>query len=632
MTEQKFNNEAFNEQAFLWSGQAILRLIRIIKTGEADAALDLVGMLQMEPELEPYVLAKTLEAARVLGMAEAAGAAAGLLKHANPRVRANAVEVVALQPELAKEQLSLCLADANNRVYANVVRALSRLGVDFKKNSFKKQTSKYGSFSQSLLWLAADTSFDRLNFCNDLLVSANPHLRDKSFDLLKGLATKGDRSVLEVIRSVNKQLALYKESEDFFKNSLDRFFTRVLHLEQPKRSIFSKLVVFEDKEVEIKIINQIAEVARTKQLFPASITTDLYHIEKDRSLLASYLEYPYGAQYHRLKELLEQVIPEEMEILEARKYFTLECAVYDIFNIPNYQIKYPYLSTSLLNLKSKVGFVVPAEKFSIIPNEEMGVLEIFTLTLGLYQKHIWSFSKKTLLYALQAVGLILIPLAFILIDKLAFVTIFLLFLVFYVPHILKLFVRWQVVIVLMIRNFVHGIEHNDPEVEELATRNLDRVYAVARGKYLRILGFSLLSFVGTVFLVILGKSFPIGSFGYSFAYWLSGTFFSACFAWIYVRYLLVESVAVLAPKLDAIETAIGLFAKNRFKLILLFVVGGFLNEVVTQYSVDLLNYMVFLESSVKTGTTFLLTFVSSLCLAPIAFSNFTLYCMMKLRE
>jgi hypothetical protein len=630
MTKLKKEIGQIDEATFLWLGHCILRLTHIIGSAKVDEQFDLLGLLR--EDMEPYVLAKALEAVRVLGMVEGAELALAFLKHPNPRVRANAVEVVALSSHLAKEHLPLLLADPNNRVYANVVLALSQLGVDFKKNSFKKQIKKNCAFAHSIFWLSDDIAFDRLGFCNELLSSANPHLRDRSFDMVKQISTTGNKEAQEIVKSVNKQLSLYKESEDFFKNSLDRLFNKILMLEEPKRSIFSKLPLYQDKEVEVKYIKEIAATGLSRKVFPASVTSDLMHIEKDVKLLTSYLEYDYGAKDAGLKEWLVQILPDEIAVLAHRKYFVFECAVYDLFQVDNYQIKFPYLKKSLADLKASVGSVVPAEKFSILPNEEIGVLEIFTLALGLYQKHIWSFSMKTLVYAIKGLSWLALPFFAFFFDKIAFVTILLFFLVFYIPYVLKLFVRWQVEIVLMIRNFVHGIDHDNKLVSSLALKQTDRVYSIAKGKYGRIFGFSLVLMFLTSPISGLGGLFPLHSFGQSFMVWLSTTSFLASIGWIYISYLLVEPIAVLAPKLDAFKTATELFANNRLKIILLFGVGSFLNEVVTQYSVDLMNYMVFLGKDDQGTLTILLAVLSSICLAPIAFSNFTIYCMIKLRE
>jgi hypothetical protein len=85
---------------------------------------------------------------------------------------------------------------------------------------------------------------------------------------------------------------------------------------------------------------------------------------------------------------------------------------------------------------------------------------------------------------------------------------------------LKLFIAWQISIILMLQDFVHGRQYNSKEISASVSETMKTVYYVAQEKYKRLvlygIGFTLLAKI----LAIPIPALSIETTMYSFMNWL----------------------------------------------------------------------------------------------------------------
>ena len=94
----------------------------------------------------------------------------------------------------------------------------------------------------------------------------------------------------------------------------------------------------------------------------------------------------------------EQLLKIERESLVARKDAVLAAYAFDFFNARASidSRTFSLLRIELGRVEGSLCSLVPQKLFSMLPSKEAAVSEIFDVTMRLYQKHVYTFSVKTL--------------------------------------------------------------------------------------------------------------------------------------------------------------------------------------------------------------------------------------------
>lgn len=624
-----------NLDNLLYKGKTLVALTQMLEEGavcDEDVLLSLFQAID-----DDFLLCKFFELISSQNIQKGTQLAAKYLNHPNPRVRANAIEVVALDIKPHLSRLLDLANDKNNRVAINAIIALQKHPVkkmdELISNLIYKTRSDY---SFSLLYLIDKLpNFNKIGLLNKLLYVHNPHVRDLVYAKLKKLENNGNQNAARIRKNVDSQILMHQNRKDFFRNTLDDLMASFIDRFQETDFCQEEIKRSKDPFVEREAIKKILDKVSIADVADTGTLENIKYIDSDIEFLNNFLIASKNnfSNSEAFNKVLIRIAEQELAILEQRKNFALTCAIYDLFK-PDYSEKKEVISIKpdLAYLKAIVWSYVPEEEFSVLPGRELSVIDIFTLTMNLYQKHIWDFSVITFEYFLKAaiwIGSIFA--AFYLIHQyifLIFIPVILFFVVVF--KCLKLFIAWQISIVLMLQDFVHGRPYNKSEVSNSVSEIFTTVYYVAQEKYKRLFLYGILFTVLAKVLSFATPAFSIETTMYSFMNWLVNISFIVLTSWQTFKLLLVEPIAVIAPKFDAFKTSFEFFNENKPKLILLFLIGTFLSSAVTNTSGQIMDFLPF--GSYQLFLKLVLVIVSNLFLSPIILSNMTIYCLIKFKN
>ncbi|MDD3014789.1 MAG: hypothetical protein PHC34_13895 [Candidatus Gastranaerophilales bacterium] len=623
-----------NINDFIYKGKILVALTQMLEDGSVYDENLLLSLFQSIDD--DFLLCKILELIASQKIINLVQFATKYLSHPNPRVRANATEAVSLDIKSSLSKVFELAEDNNNRVAVNAILALKKQPTKKLHELINNLTYKTRSdYCFSLLYLIDHLSnINRIDLLNKLLYTHNPHVRDLVYSKLKKLENNGNQNAVIIRKNVDAQILLHQNRKNFFRNSLDDIMSSFIDRFQETDFCREEITRSKDPFVEREAIKKILDKVSIADIADLETLENIKYIDSDAEFLKNLLSASKRtfSDTDTFNKVLIRIVEQELAILEQRKNFAITCSVYDLLkpDIENNEIT--LIQPDLAYLKAIVWSYVPEEEFSVLPGRELSVIDIFTLTMNLYQKHIWDFTLITFHYIIKALAWIgAICATFYIVHEYILLFIIPVILIFVTAFkCLKLFIAWQISIILMLQDFVHGRQYNHKEISASVSETLKTVYYVAQEKYKRLflygVGFTLLAKI----LAIPIPALSIETIMYSFMNWLVNISFIVLTSWQTFKLLLVEPIAVIAPKFDAFRTSFEFFNENKTKLIMLFLIGTFLSNAVAATSGQIMDFMPFGKYQIILKIALII--LSSLFLSPIILSNMTIYCLIKLKN
>lgn len=603
-----------------------------------------------ESEEDSFLLGLMLNLVRDLKIAECFSRSRLLLMHQDDRVRANAIEAIAaVDLPKAAELLHPLLEDHNSRVVGNALLALEKAGKADIVAELKRMLGRgRESFKHSVIYVISQIrEATAIPLLEKLLRDPNPRLRDKAFTVLQAYATARVSGAAAFLRDVEKQIQLEKNRDSFFDNSLDVAFAGLINMirsssgavseisekiqiERTPQNEKSALLTLASRCLELKVVD-------TKTLEAlAQIDCELKTVDELLQKAAagdhSALSLPESARM--VSE--EQLLKIERESLVARKEAVLATYAFDFYNARTSldSRTFSLLRTELGRVEGSLCSLVPQKLFSMLPAKEAAVSEIFDVTMRLYQKHVYTFSVKTLmqfgrwLAGFAALGGIC--LAFMAASPPVAGFFMILFVPYYGYKSLQMMVEWKILITLMVDDYIHGREFDGEKIREKSAALFNSVFAISLKKHLMlglwliIAGFCTASIVGAA--TMFGRQGIVWSVGVMCALLVGLLVMGGA----YFRYLLVEPASVISPKLDAFDVADRYYNRDRLKLGSLFIFATFIMTIITGTSTEIMTFfMPVLPALISLILIQALSLVSEICLAPIIYSNLVIYYLMS---
>lgn len=625
-----------NINDYIYKGKTLVALTQMLEDGSVCDENVLLSLFQSIDD--DFLLCKILELIASQKIINGVQFATKYLSHPNPRVRANAIEAVSLDIKPSLTKVFELAKDNNNRVAVNAILALQKQPTkklhELINNLTYKTRSDYGF---SLLYLIDHLSnINRIDLLNNLLYIHNPHVRDLVYSKLKKLENNGNQNAGIIRKNVDTQILLHQNRKNFFRNSLDDIMSSFIDRFQETDFCREEITRSKDHLVEREAIKKILDKVSLADIADVETLENIKYIDSDAEFLKNLLGVSKKtfSDTETFNKVLIRIVEQELAILEQRKKFAITCSVYDLLK-PDICIENKEIATikpDLAYLKAIVWSYVPEEEFSVLPGRELSVIDIFTLTMNLYQKHIWDFTLITFQYIIEALAWIgVIYATFYIVQEYILLFIIPVILIFVTAFkCLKLFIAWQISIILMLQDFVHGRQYNSKEISASVSETMKTVYYVAQEKYKRLvlygIGFTLLAKI----LAIPIPALSIETTMYSFMNWLVNISVIVLTSWQTFKLLLVEPIAVIAPKFDAFRTSFEFFNENKTKLIMLFLIGTFLSNAVAGTSGQIMDFMPFGKYQIILKLALII--LSNLFLSPIILSNMTIYCLIKLKN
>ena len=612
-------------------------------------------MIAFSMEKDSFLLAMMLTVIRNASLLPAFNQVLEFLTHHDERVRANAVEAaIALDLPNTGKHLVLMLNDRSSRVVANSILGLHQLGFADLHVEVKKMLAQgLESFKYSAIHVASRVRDPMLLSSLEKLVrDSNPEVSDKAFAVLKSYAVSGISGAATLCSNFDRQIELEKSRSGFFKTSLDDTFAGFLNLirvdsltEETGREKADALCS-EAHNLQRSALLKLAGKCRQENLLDDrslelvnQIEVDIAGIDRiignDSNDCGSLATIDRAARQMSEKQLLNV---EKMSLL-ARKNAVLSSFAMRLFIGRN------SLTTDIaeklheeLDLVSKAtGRSTLSESFSMLPEKNAPVSEIFDITMRLYQKHVWQFSYETAIqFGKWALGLFIIGVGFGI-----FRTISMALASFYVLMTLPVFawksvsllVEWKIVIATMVDDFIHGRDYSRERLQSNVEALHAELLKTSFKKYLMLSLWAFLAFFIAVIIIGAGNVSRERGILSSITVLVGMLSASFIFAGAFFNYLLVEPAAILAASKDPFLMAEKVYKTDRVKLIKLFIFASFVMTFVSATSVELFGLMTFLFPVLFSQTALkLLAFVSEVCLLPIIFSSITIYTLVEFEK
>lgn len=603
-----------------------------------------------ETEEDFFLLGLMLNLVRDLKIVECFSRSRLLLMHQDDRVRANAVEALAMI-DLAKaaEVLLPLLEDHNSRVVANALLALEKARkVDVVAELKRMLARGRESFKHSVIYVISQIREAlAIPLLEKLLRDPNPRLRDKAFAVLQTYAVARVSGASAFLRDVEKQIQLERNRDSFFDNGLDVAFAGLINMirsgsgsvaevpdkiqiERTPQNERAALLTLASRCLELKIVD-----ARTLEVL-SQIESELGTVDEllQKAAAGDHASLSLPESAKMVSE--EQLLKIERESLVARKEAVLAAYAFDFFNARGSldSRTFSLLRTELGRVEGSLCSLVPQKLFSMLPTKEAAVSEIFDITMRLYQKHVYTFSVKTLLqFGKWLAGFAVlggICLAFMAASPPVAGFFMILSIPYYSYKSLQMMVEWKILITLMVDDYIHGREFDAEKVREKSASLFNTVFAnslkkhLMLGLWLIIAGFCTASIVGAA--AMLGRQGIIWSLGVMCALIVGLLVMGGA----YFRYLLVEPASVISPKLDAFDVADRYYNRDRLKLGSLFIFATFIMTIITGTSTEIMTFfMPVLPALIGLIMIQALSLVSEVCLAPIIYANLVIYYLMS---
>jgi len=603
-----------------------------------------------EAEEDFFLLGLMLNLVRDLKIVECFSRSRLLLMHQDDRVRANAVEAIAVT-DLAKaaELLPPLLEDQNSRVVGNALLALEKAGKADIVAELKRMLGRgRESFKHSVIYVISQIREAMvIPLLEKLLRDPNPRLRDKAFTVLQTYAAARVSGASVFLRDVEKQIQLEKNRDSFFDNSLDVAFAGLINMIRSSSGaiaeITEKIQIERTPQNEKAALLTLASRCLELKIVDARTLASLSQIESELNTVDELLQKTAAGDHASLSlpesaKMVseEQLLKIERESLVARKEAVLAAYAFDFFNgrASLDSRTFSLLRTELGRVEGSLCSLVPQKLFSMLPAKDAAVSEIFDVTMRLYQKHVYTFSVKTLLqFGKWLAGFAVlggICLAFMAASP----PVAGFFMIFFVPYYgyksLQMMVEWKILITLMVDDYIHGRECDNEKIREKSAGLFNSVFAISLKKHLMlglwliIAGFCTASIIGAA--TMFGRQGIIWSVGVMCALVVGILVMGGA----YFRYLLVEPASVISPKLDAFDVADRYYNRDRLKLGSLFIFATFIMTIITGTSTEIMTFfMPVLPALISFILIQALSMVSEICLAPIIYSNLVIYYLMS---
>jgi hypothetical protein len=276
---------------------------------------------------------------------------------------------------------------------------------------------------------------------------------------------------------------------------------------------------------------------------------------------------------------------------------------------------------------------VPKGTFSMLPDDDAPVSEIFDVAMRLYQKHVWTFSIKTLSFSIRSgiYGGFFAIFMMIFLRLHAFVGgIFILIMGPYIAYkCFGLFVEWKTLIGCMVDDLIHG--------KSVSSKNwnsrVEEMYPKVMSNTLRKFLFLFLYFIVSLIIgsVVIGGSqvFLQDTIFEHLAKLIGLLMIIFIMGSVYFKYNLIEPISIFFDDDDAFNIANKLYAKGRVKIITLIVFSTFIMTLITGYSLQAAQLALpLLPATMGLPLVLLLAFLSEICLLPIAYSCVVIYTLM----
>lgn len=631
------------------------RYIALARLGQTDFA-DLVDVFiaAFEREEDYFLVAMMLNLVRDKKLLPGFNRARFLLNHKDERVRANAVEALAaIDLNRAAEFLLPLLEDKDCRVVGNAVLALKQAArleafVELKKMIGKGRES----FKLSALYVMRQVREPMIiSLLEKLIRDPNPRLRDKAFEVLQFYAADKIPGAASLKKDVEKQIELERNRDSFFENSLDAVFSGLLKLLKAKKDAelaMPAAIPFErNPQAERAALLQLADKCLQQKLVDSRTVESLEILSKELETVESLIveavkplpgaAAPLEESAHQMTE--EQLLGIEKTGLLARREGILAAFAFDYFkNRAFLDIRTAaLLRVELGRVEGSLCSFVPEQAFSMLPGEDSAVSEIFDVTMRLYQKHVYTFSIKTIQqFARWAIGALVISFgygAFAELSPIIGIVFLLIFIPYYSYKSLAMLIQWKIMVALMVDDYIRGREPNGETIATKTEALFKSVFESSVKKHL-LLGLWLILATGIGGVIFYaGGMFGKSGFLFSVATLLAVLVGIIVMATVYFKFILIEPLAILAPGKEPFEIAEKFYQRDRIKISSLYIFATFIMAIITGTSTAIMTFfMPVLPQALSIFLVQLLTVLSEICLAPIVFSNIVVYCLMNLKN
>jgi HEAT repeat protein len=605
-----------------------------------------------ESEKDPFLISMFLAYFKKYQVKNALGYCIRLLAHDADRVRANAIEaLMVLDKDLneSSDFIRPLLDDSHPRVVANAIIALSQT-YKIEAFSYIKRMIIQGkeSFRLSALHVMEnDKQALYVPLFELLFDDPSPKLRDKAYEILREFVTAHIAGSLKLLQKVEKRISLSKNRDQFFENSLDQMFSSFLQMIQSEDISADKRRAG-NPERERKALLKVADKAMELQLVEEKIVVQIESLDKEINSLEKILVKVKTELPEKQSNLSEATVAmtelEQLKVelvsLYTRREALLCSSAFQIWSNRNIldADTLARLKVSFIELERSLADHVPEKEFSMLPQKDASISEIFDTTMRIYQKHVWEFSVETFFkFIVWILGLVLA--GFIGgMFKLGGMFVLGLYVIMMLPYALykslELFIAWKINISFMLQEYIHGRDIQNEMLKEKRQQLHTKVLMVAIRKWIFLVGWGILAGILAGVVIAASEMFRVNLFLTSSIKLLGIIVFVVVFGLNYCKYQLIEPISIFSPRSDAFDLAEKFFEKAKGKIILLFIFATFIMTLVTGASTEVLQYLLLfiLPKSISIKGVVLVGTISQICLFPIVYSNMAIFTLMSLKE
>jgi HEAT repeat protein len=603
-----------------------------------------------QKEADAFLLSMMLTGVKEQKLAGAVNRCIQLLKHDDDRVRANAIEAAAaVEVASSAEFIIPLLKDKNSRVAANAVMALGSIGrIDIFDEVQKLLGRGREAFRQSALYVIAQQRESRyVPILEKLLQDPSPKVRDRAYDVLREFSNEQVSGSIKVLQKIDKRISLEKSRDNFFENSLDKMFGSLVEMiKSEDREDKEAFVFVRTPEAEQQALIALAQKSLENDLGDLKTIQMLQQIDEELQNIEKLTEEVAGSQSQdesvkdaadKMSEI--ELLKIEEKSLNARRNALLAGFAMDIYGNRRQLDLHSQaaLRVEIARVEGSLCAHVPKGEFSMLPDNDAPISEIFDVAMRLYQKHVWTFSLKTclkfLLWLVYAgiFGFVMFLMMFI--HPLAAG----LFALVIGPALayksLGLFIEWKALITCMVDDLIHGRSSTGAEWKTRVNAVYSHVFSAALRKYFFLLAYFIIASI--ISGVIFGgtNTFLKATYLATFGKLLGFLMFLLIMAPPYFKYMLIEPVSVFVADKDAFVFADGIFKSNKIKLGTLIVFSTFIMTLITGYSTQAISFLTpVLPAVVRTVFVVLVAMLSEICLFPIAYACIVIYTLMFIKN
>jgi HEAT repeat protein len=626
------------------------RQLGVVRLGRRNLPEDAPILIKaLAYEQEPFLLAALVAIARNVKVPELFPVLVPLLKHADDRVRANAVEALAaIDLAGSSGHLLELIDDPNNRVRGNVILALTQDGVIDPLDALRKMAQDSREYwRRTTLYVISslrDAAFVPL--LEQLLEDVEQKVRDVAFEVVKEFALAGVPGAKDLQGRMMARIRLERSRNNFFENSFDQMFSGVIEAVRADQADSSRHP-YANPDRERAALCALARKPAAHNLVPAVFFNEMNRVKaelerldgvvREAERLAIEVEgisLEAGVKARAEVELLrlqrKRLVARQDAILAEAGAKVLEKAR----GLPagSRLALNPELEKAAMSLTEHV----PLRAFSVLPDDEANVPELFDLTMRVYQKHVMPFSGVSLLAGALFLGLLAAEIFFgavcfginPIVGALAVLP---LMLVAGIQYLVILSI-WKIQITIMMSHYVQG---RSPSFKEVLDEGLPMLLPLILTNFKRYLFLGGWLFAAScAALPLVGVAEALEGMVYLKALLkLSAIIlFVVIFGQRYFPYLLVEPSFILTrgKNENPFDWALQAFGRAPFRLIFLHVFATFMMGLISGTTQELLVF----TTVIPAGQVFVvaITLLSEMCLAPMVYSTLVIFAMLRQRE